>query len=557
MTPFTDAQLIERCRSGNAESFETLVTRYQVMVCSIAYSIVGNVATSEDIGQEVFLTAWQKLDELRDAGHLKSWLATIARNQARAWLRRRTNTQHTIEAAADIPTRTEEDIVDREETDLVWQTLATLPEMYREPLILYYREEQSVSNVADLLALSESATKQRLARGREMLRSEVLATIERGLQKSVPTGAFAMGVMSLIATSSKTAAAATTGAVTAKAAAVMTKSAIGGAAAGSLIGLLGGFAGAFASWYNAEYQSQRQLIVRQSIQYLIGMSIFMIPFVAMSFGWRPTETFGVRGYQMIHAAWMLVFISLNCLWMFVGIRTHNKLQQHERSANTERLPRYQRLEQTRVIRHGRRWTSQRKWLGLPLVQIAFPDQRVGMDRAEMAKEGTARAWIALGYVASGRLLAMGHRATAPVAVGTRAVGILSIGVFSLGIVSFGAAASVGLFALGTTTLGVISFSGAIAAGYFAVAPLAVAIHAAQGAMAFSLQYAIGPSAFAPHANDAAAQHIIGTSPLMQQLHHALLDLAQSLRGTTLVAAIVGLLMIIAIAHRVTYTRSSH
>ena len=69
----------------------------------------------------------------------------------------------------------------REEADLLDRTLETLPQSYREPLVLFYREQQSVARVAEQLDLSPDAVKQRLARGRRMLRSEVAALVQRGL----------------------------------------------------------------------------------------------------------------------------------------------------------------------------------------------------------------------------------------------------------------------------------------------------------------------------------------------------------------------------------------
>ena len=158
MSDCTDEQLIERCLAGEHPAFETLVERYQVLVCSIAYSVVGNIAASEDVGQEAFLSAWKKLSSLRDLKQFKSWLSTITRNEARAWLRRRSNSMQELVEPTRIPESVAkldgDEAVDREDADLVWKTLSQLPESYREPLVLYYRHEQSVTEVADALSLS-------------------------------------------------------------------------------------------------------------------------------------------------------------------------------------------------------------------------------------------------------------------------------------------------------------------------------------------------------------------------------------------------------------------
>ena len=70
-----------------------------------------------------------------------------------------------------------------------------MPESYREPLILFYREDQSVAEVAGALKLSEDAVKQRLLRGREMLRKQTADLVESRLRRSRPGRTFTAGVM--------------------------------------------------------------------------------------------------------------------------------------------------------------------------------------------------------------------------------------------------------------------------------------------------------------------------------------------------------------------------
>src|SRR5262249_9316299 len=76
---------------------------------------------------------------------------------------------------------------------LLWRTLAEMPESYREPLVLFYREDRSVAEVAMKLDLTEDAVKQRLSRGRAMLREEMAALVESTLVRSKPSAAFPVG----------------------------------------------------------------------------------------------------------------------------------------------------------------------------------------------------------------------------------------------------------------------------------------------------------------------------------------------------------------------------
>lgn len=190
----TDAELVVAARRGDKRAFVEIVARHQAMVCGIALGILGDFAASEDAGQEGFLTAWRKIHELREPERLRQWLAQIARNAALGHLRRRRG-EAPLETAEMLPDESpapDEAAASEEEAELVRESLAKLPEIYRLPLILFYREGQSVRAVAESLAISEDAVKQRLARGREMLRDRMSSLVETVLTRSTPTAVFTM-----------------------------------------------------------------------------------------------------------------------------------------------------------------------------------------------------------------------------------------------------------------------------------------------------------------------------------------------------------------------------
>ena len=193
----TDAELIQLCRNGNQNAYGQIVERYQTLICSVCYNRCGDLALSEDLAQDGFILAWQKLDDLKDISKFKAWICTIVRNLANRSSQRLdrsvTHTAAHLDAVVDIPSDIESPVeraVSAEEEKLVWQALADVPENYREPLILFYREEQSVARVAEALDLSEDAVKQRLSRGRNMLRQHLAAVVESVLADSKPAKAF-------------------------------------------------------------------------------------------------------------------------------------------------------------------------------------------------------------------------------------------------------------------------------------------------------------------------------------------------------------------------------
>ena len=192
----TDAELVRAAQHGNKRAFVEIVARHQAMVCGIAFGILADFAASEDASQEVFLTAWRKIHGLREAEKLKGWLAQIARNAALAQLRGRKPHDElpaNIALADESPTP-DEVAASEDEAELVRQSLANLPEIYRLPLVLYYREGQSVLAVAETMGLSEDAVKQRLARGREMCRDRMSKLIETVLTRTTPSAVFTMSI---------------------------------------------------------------------------------------------------------------------------------------------------------------------------------------------------------------------------------------------------------------------------------------------------------------------------------------------------------------------------
>ncbi|HZR15982.1 MAG TPA: sigma-70 family RNA polymerase sigma factor [Verrucomicrobiae bacterium] len=166
------------------------------MVCGIALGILGDFAASEDVGQEVFLTAWRKIHDVRDPECLRAWLGQIARNAARGHLRVRKSHEELSEdlILLDASPTPDETAVSEEEAALVRESLAKLPETYRLPLVLYYREGKSVRAVAEALGISEDAVKQRLSRGREMCRARLSRVIETVLTRTTPSAVFTMSV---------------------------------------------------------------------------------------------------------------------------------------------------------------------------------------------------------------------------------------------------------------------------------------------------------------------------------------------------------------------------
>jgi len=273
----SDAELVLRTLAGDRDAFSLIVARYQILICSLAYSRIGHLGQSEDIAQETFITAWKHLRLLREPEKLRPWLCGILRNRANKCLER--ERREPVQQAAPLETADEspakellpsEETIGREEEAILWRSLEKIPENYRAPLILYYREHQSIEHVAVQLELTEDTVKQRLSRGRKLLKDEVMAFVENTLRRTAPGGSFSDGVLSALPLTGLPGA----GAVGAagKSTGAAAKSGIFGSLLAPVIGLAGGMAAHWLIFRAAPSERERRLKKNG----FIGMWIFAL-----------------------------------------------------------------------------------------------------------------------------------------------------------------------------------------------------------------------------------------------------------------------------------------
>ncbi len=270
-----EKQLVRASRRGDRDAFGTLVERYQSLVCGISYSITGDTSCSEEVAQETFLRAWRNLGQLKNPESFRSWLVSIVRNLARTRLQQRIRETRTSSEDLDPPVEAvsreiapDDAAVSRERAAIVWSALEAIPETYREPMVLYYRQGRNVKQVAEVLDLSEQAVKQRLSRGRNLLRTEVAGLVEDVIGRTGPGKAFTVAVVAALpAIIPQTAGAAIAGAAVKSGAAAKGTLAAGltGAILGPVLGMIGGMFGAWMSIRNTKSPRERRFVILLSI----------------------------------------------------------------------------------------------------------------------------------------------------------------------------------------------------------------------------------------------------------------------------------------------------
>ena len=189
----TDADLVLASRSGDRSAFGQIVRRYQAMISGLIYAGCGDLHRSEDIAQDTFVSAWKSLSGLRDA----SRLADSSRKMSTSEVPFSQAFASGQEPAAAATTATAGP-ASAEECEFLWRTLSQIPQPYRETLVLFYRQEQSTAQVAAAMETTEEAVRQRLTRGRQMLREELATVLERNLARTAPSGRFTAQVVAAL-----------------------------------------------------------------------------------------------------------------------------------------------------------------------------------------------------------------------------------------------------------------------------------------------------------------------------------------------------------------------
>jgi hypothetical protein len=514
----TDAELVADSLAGDREAFGRIVERYQRLLCSLAYSATGCLSESEDLAQDAFLDAWRQLSTLREPEKLRPWLCGILRYKV-CRLRRSDGQEparqaEALELADEVPSGDESSLdlaMNKEEQAILWNALQQVPELYREPLVLYYREHRSVEHVAVALDLTEDAVKQRLARGRRILQERVLSFVEGALSRSTPGGAFTLNVLAALPAMVTPAKGTGIGVTAVAHGSFIAKTTGLAALLSSTSGMVSAVLSLRANLDQARTPRERRAIVKITLGMFLGalglLGVLYLLRAAAFHWWEQRAVFAWLGQAVVLAS----TVSGPVVLLRV-MRAMRALRSEERRQHPEcfRDPRDQ------VGSSAGEYRSRLTLFGVPLVHARFSSPDEG--------EPPVFGWIAGGDRAYGLLIAWGGYAVAPVSVGVVSIGIFSAGSLSVGVISIGTVA-VGLIGVGCMAIAVKAYAWLSALGWST---------ATGGGFAIARIAAVGPVAYAQHANDATA--------------HQLLAEPDAARGQMIIFAVSTLLSILPIAY---------
>lgn len=517
LTDAADSELWPLVHNQDFAAFEEIVRRYQNLLCAVAYSRCGDFAVSEDLAQEAFWTAWKSRDSLRDPDKLCNWLCSIVRNLAadatRKQISRReeagTAELESVESTGFDPSAS---AMTREQEELVWDSLQEIPEPYREPLILYYRDEQSIREVAIALDITEESARQRLSRGRSMLRDRVANLVEGALRSTRPSTAFTMAVMAGITASASGKAAMASGGVATTSALVTTvgKAAMPGLLGGlfgGLLGLAGGYFGIAAPAQLAPTQSEREFLMRSAKRTTLVSLVLCIVFTLAVFN---RSRFAHSTWLMLTLGWVMVlnlYIAFEVVWMTQKVRKIRQETSPETDPNLSPIKLW--VEKQKSSYEPRHYRSTWELFGLPLLHI----NAKSLSDDPLAKKPWTVGWIAIGDKARG-VIALGGIAQGLIACGGLSCGLIAFGGMAVGALAIGGTALAGL-AFGGLAIGWQAAGGGACGWDLAVGGGALAYRAASGGGAYAKEFAVGGSAHAAHANDLLAKQTLASEPLVR------------------------------------------
>jgi RNA polymerase sigma-70 factor (ECF subfamily) len=176
MTAPTDRDLIVRARRGDGGAFSELVTRYQTSVFNVCYRILHERGEAEDLAQETFMRAYNRLEQFDLEREFGPWVRRVAANLCLNHLESQKITAPLDEERdADESVRPEKQVEVRERSEQIRGALASLPPNYRVVVELRHYQELSYDEIAAELKIPLSDVKSHLFRARKLLAEKLHA----------------------------------------------------------------------------------------------------------------------------------------------------------------------------------------------------------------------------------------------------------------------------------------------------------------------------------------------------------------------------------------------
>ncbi|MFQ6036446.1 MAG: RNA polymerase sigma factor [Sedimentisphaerales bacterium] len=171
---------LQLLRSGDERAFAEFIDKYKQTVFLCCRSLGLRQDEAEDVASETFLAAYQQLRRYSGQAQLSTWLWAIAYRQAVTYLRKNRRKWQLLAEPSEQVTDSKQGPMSAaqssEEADIVWTVVERLPKLWAMAIILRYRQEKSIADIAKIMRVRENTAKTYLFRGRERLKKMLAAT---------------------------------------------------------------------------------------------------------------------------------------------------------------------------------------------------------------------------------------------------------------------------------------------------------------------------------------------------------------------------------------------
>lgn len=187
----SDLDLVRMAQAGDTEAFGELVERNRRAVFRAALAAVGSPTEADDVAQEAFVTAWQKLEGFRGESQFRTWLLSITwrkaidrRKTISRWLKLAASSSRDeagdemfdIVERVPSPLRTQDDVMESNELQRdVRKLIGTLPRKLRDSLLLAGTGEHTYEEISQMLGAPVGTVKWRVAEARRVLKRKLTA----------------------------------------------------------------------------------------------------------------------------------------------------------------------------------------------------------------------------------------------------------------------------------------------------------------------------------------------------------------------------------------------
>lgn len=167
-----DLQLVKALQAGDKEAFDQIYDKYHLILYRSAYLILGNPYDAEDVLQETFVSAYKNIGSLREGTKLKTWLFSILKNAAyrQGKKNKRERPDEFIVEKIDQFSREEGKEETLAQRDQIHQALQKLSPKHREALVLYYYNDLTIQEMAQVCGTFQGTIKSRLHKARKELK---------------------------------------------------------------------------------------------------------------------------------------------------------------------------------------------------------------------------------------------------------------------------------------------------------------------------------------------------------------------------------------------------